>query len=148
MRFREITKADIEPILRVRTSTIENSFSRAELAEIGITKDSLADWLDGTVRGWVCEISGRIEGFIMADGQSAEILVIALSPGYEGKGIGRRLMEKAQSWLYSLGHQWLWLWSNPDQAVRAHGFYRKLGWKPTGEINGNNEKLVLENHSQ
>jgi hypothetical protein len=39
----------------------------------------------------------------------------------------------------------VWLAANPDPAGRAHGFYRALGWRPTGEMqHGGDEILVLE----
>lgn len=143
MIIREITTSDIDEIITVRTSTIENPFSFTDLAEIGITKQSVSDWLDGSIKGWVCEISGQIVGFTMADSKTAELLVIAVYPEYEGLGIGKRLMTRIQDWLWSFGHNSLWLWSNPDHLVRAHGFYRKLGWEPTGDTVNNNEKLIL-----
>jgi len=144
MRIREINKSDIEEILTVRTSTIENHFSLNDLADIGITKQSVSGWLDDSIKGWVCEISGQIVGFTMGDSKTAEILVISIYPEYEKLGIGKKLMTKAQNWLWSFGHNSLWLWSNPDTSVRAYGFYRKLGWEPTGETEGNNEKLILK----
>lgn len=145
--IREIIQSDIQEILAVRTSTVENHFSLDELANIGITEKTVSDWLEGSIKGWVFEISGKIVGFAMGDSKTAEILVIAISPGYEKLGIGKRLMHTIQDWLWSFDHQTLWLWSNPDISVRAHGFYRKLGWKPTGEVMGNNEKLVLRRNS-
>lgn len=143
MVIRELLKTDIEDILDVRTSTKENHFSLRDLEQNGIDKKSVTDWLDGSIKGWVCETSGRIVGFAMGNSQSAEVLVIALLPEYENLGIGQRLMAKVQNWLWSFSHDHLWLWSNPDSSVRAHGFYRKLGWRPTGESSGNNEKLKL-----
>lgn len=122
MKIREIKKSDIEDILTVRTSTIENHFSLVDLADIGITKQTVSHWLDGSIRGWVCEISGRIVGFVMGDRKTAEILVIALLPEYERQGIGQLLMATVQNWLWSFGHDNIWLWSNPDTSVRAHGF--------------------------
>ena len=143
MVIREIIKSDIDEVLAVRTSTIENSFSLNDLADIGITKQSVSDWLDGSVRGWLCEIPGKIVGFTMGDSITGEILVIAIHPEYEKLGIGKVLMTHVQNWLWSFGHKSLWLWSNPDDSIRAHGFYRKLGWEPTGETRENNEKLIL-----
>lgn len=143
MIIRELNKSDIDEILTVRSSTIENHFSLNDLADIGITNQSVSDWLDGSIKGWVCEIKGKIVGFTMGDSETGEILVIAIYPDYEKLGIGKKLMTHIQNWLWSFGHSFLWLWSNPDHSVRAHGFYRKLGWEPTGDTEGNNEKLIL-----
>jgi GNAT superfamily N-acetyltransferase len=143
MNIREIEKSDIADILQIRISTKENHFNMADLARIGVTHESVAEWLDGNIKGWLCEISGRSVGFAMGDGDSGEVLIIAVLPGHEQLGVGRKLMTKLQDWLWSFGHKVLWLWSNPSSGVRAHGFYRHLGWLPTGEIDGNNEMLKL-----
>lgn len=144
MKFRKIVKSDIKTILEIRISTKENHFSLSDLANIGITPQSLSEWLDGTIKGWICEISGKAVGFAMGDSKTGEMLVIAIYPGYEKLGIGKKLMQLIQDWLWSFDQKELWLWSNHDSVVRAHGFYRKLGWIPTGEIEGNNEKLILK----
>ncbi len=143
MKFREITKSDIYDILNIRISTTENHFSMEDLAEIGITHQSVSQWLDGSIKGWLCEISNKSVAFAMGDSATGEVLVIAILPEYEMLGIGKKLMIQLQDWLWSSGHKELWLWSNPDDAVRAHGFYRKLGWQPTGEVKKNNEILKL-----
>ncbi len=148
MKFREITKSDIDDILKIRVSTKENHFNMVDLAEIGITPQSVSQWLDGSIKGWLCEISNKSVAFAMGDSATGEVLVIAIHPGYEQRGIGKKLMIHLQDWLWSFGHKELWLWSNPDNTVRAHGFYRHLGWQPTGEIKKNNEVLKLYKNDQ
>ena len=37
----------------------------------------------------------------------------------------------------------IWLRANPDPKTRAHGFYRKLGWRATGRVIGDDEIMVL-----
>ena len=143
MKIRELNKSDIVEIFIVRISTLDNSFSLNDLAAIGKAKQSVSDWLDGSIQGWVCELSGKIVGFALGDRKTTEILVIAIYPEYEKLGIGRKLMSHIQNWLWSFGHSNLWLWSNFDKSVRAHGFYRKLGRVPTGETHNRNEKLIL-----
>ncbi|RPI78570.1 MAG: GNAT family N-acetyltransferase [Desulfobacteraceae bacterium] len=144
MRLREIEKKDIDDILRIRVSTKENHFSMKDLAEVGVTPESVSMWLDGSVVGWLCEVSDKPVGFAMADSKTAEIIVVACYPEYERRGIGKKLMQKLHEWLWSFEHEEIWLWSNPDSSVRAHGFYRKLGYRPTGETKGNNEMLKLK----
>ncbi len=143
MEFREIEKSDIQYILTIRVSTKENHFSMEDLADVGITPQSVSDWLDGSIKGWICEISDKPAGFAMGDSATGEVLVIAIYPEFEKQGIGKKLMIQLQNWLFKSGHNELWLWSNPSSKVRAHGFYRKLGWQSTGEIKGNNEILKL-----
>ena len=144
MLIREINKSDIKDILDIRISTKENHFSLTDLAEVGVTPESIAEWLAGSVKGWLCEISGQPVGFVMADRKTAEVLVIACYPEFEKRGVGKALMQKVHDWLWSFGHDEIWLWSDPSPDIRAYGFYRKLGYQPIGEIKGNDEKLVLK----
>jgi hypothetical protein len=46
MIFREIEKSDIADILNIRVYTKENHFSMADLAEVGVTPEAIAEWLD------------------------------------------------------------------------------------------------------
>jgi ribosomal protein S18 acetylase RimI-like enzyme len=144
MNIREIEQSDIQDILDIRVATKENHFSMQDLADIGITSQSVSKWLDGSIKGWICEISNKPVGFAMGDGDTGEVLVIAIYPQYEKQGLGKKLMFRLQNWLFASGHKKLWLWSNPSNKVRAYGFYRKLGWQPTGEIKGNDELLTLK----
>ena len=115
-----------------------------DLANVGMTPQSVSEWLDGSIKGWVCEISNKPVGFAMGDSATGEILGIAIYPENEKQGIGKKLMTQLQNWLWTFDHKELWLWSNPSNKVRAHGFYRKLGWQPTGETKGNDEMLKLK----
>jgi ribosomal protein S18 acetylase RimI-like enzyme len=136
-------REDVDAVLHLRTLTRENALTMEELAERGITPESTSRLLEEDVKGWVCEESGEILGFAMGDGRSGEVLVLAVLPEHEGRGIGRRLLSSVQDWLFSRGHSELWLLENPDPAVRAYGFYRSLGWLPTGEFRGEEQVLKL-----
>jgi ribosomal protein S18 acetylase RimI-like enzyme len=143
MEYREIRQEDIAAIFKVRASTRENRMTMEELSNLGITPESVSRALKRHTKGWVCEDAGKILGFTIGDGNSGEMLVIAVLPELEGKGIGRQLMELVQDWLFSKGHQELWLMENPDPAIRAYDFYRKLGWVPTGEFRHGEQVLKL-----
>jgi len=144
MRLREIERTDINDILRIRVSTKENHFSMTDLAQVGVTRESIAEWLEGSVKGWLCEVSGKPAAFALADSMTAEVLVVACYPEYEKRGIGKALMLKVHEWLWSFDHDEIWLWSDPDAGIRAHGFYRKLGYEPSGATKGNDELLKLK----
>ena len=144
MRLREIERTDIKDILDIRVSTKENHFSMTDLAIVGVTQESIAEWLEGSVKGWLCEISGKPAGFALADSKTAEVLVVACYPEYEKRGLGKALMLKVHEWLWSYDHDEIWLWSDHDPGIRAYGFYRKLGYEPTGATKGSDELLKLK----
>jgi ribosomal protein S18 acetylase RimI-like enzyme len=142
--FREMTTGDLPAALDVRFSTIENAITLERLEQdYGITPESLAASMATHVRGWLCEVDGEVVGFAMGDRANGEAQVVAVRPGHEAKGIGARLLALTCDWLFAEGHDEVWLISNPDTDVRAHGFYRKLGWRSTGEIRGEDEVMVL-----
>ena len=90
MKYREMLQKDIAAIFRLRTSTRENRMSIKELADLGITPESVSQALKVKTKGWVCEEAGMILGFTVGDGDSGEMLVVAVLPEAEGRGIGRR----------------------------------------------------------
>ena len=140
--YREMLVTDLPAVFELRVATRENAITLEELEEdYGITPASLAEAMAADVKGWLCEEEGLVVGFAMGDRSNGEVQVVAVRPGYEDRGIGKRLLGLVQTWLHEEGHQEIWLLSNPDSGVRAHGFYRKLGWQPTGERQGYDEVL-------
>ena len=137
MNLRLIKPEDLSVIIEVRASTRENSFSRAALRDLGITEESIAELLRTTHRGWLCEEEGRVVGFAIGDGKTGELWVIAVLPEFEGRGVGLRLIESVEEWLWSLGWLEIWLWTSADHQNRAFTFYSKGGWNVSetkGEI--------------
>jgi GNAT superfamily N-acetyltransferase len=57
-----------------------------------------------------------------------EFWVIAVLPEYEGRGIGSKLLNLAENWLWEIGWKEIWLWTSPDSRLRAYSFYKKHGW--------------------
>lgn len=126
--LREIAVADIPDLFHVRTRTRENVLTDEELAGLGITPASVADRLAATFRGWLCSDDGRVVAFCMADRATGELWVVAVLPAYEGRGIGGRLMDHAEGWLWASGCARAWLTTDVDTTLRAYGFYRSRGW--------------------
>jgi ribosomal protein S18 acetylase RimI-like enzyme len=144
--FRETQPEDIESLFRVRARTRENAISEKSLASLGITAESIrANLESGKVSGWVCLHESEVIGFCNGDTETGEVLVLAVLPDYEGKRIGRRLLLNVVERLRSLGRRKIWLYASSDSRIRAHGFYRSLGWRPTGErLENGDEVLLLE----
>ena len=144
LSYREMGIGDLPAAFELRLSTIENAITMEELEEdYGITPESLAAAMRSHVRGWLCEESGSAVGFSMGDRSNGEVQVVAVRPGYEGRGIGKCLLARVQTWLFSEGHDEIWLYANPDPGVRAYGFYRKLGWRAAGSQRGEDEVMTL-----
>ncbi len=142
--YREMTVLDLPAVFELRVATRENAVTMQELEEdYGITPRSLAEAMATHVRGWLCEDAGLAVGFAMGDRAKGEVQVVALRPSHERRGIGKRLLHKVTSWLFAEGHEEIWLLSNPDPSIRAYGFYRKLGWRATGERRGDDEVMTL-----
>lgn len=142
--FRQVCEADIEELLDVRAATRENALSRDQLARMGITAAAIAESLAaGTTRGWVCSRDSRIVGFCMGDSERGEVLVLALLPDYERRGIGKALLSRVVDWLGSFNPPRIWLGTSPNPDTRAHGFYRALGWQPTGETDAHGDEVLV-----
>jgi len=144
LRYRKMTPADLPAVFAVRLSTIENAVTMEELEDdYGITPESLAKAMGSHVSGWLCEDAETVVGFSMGDRLNGEVQVVAVLPDYEGHGIGKKLLARVQNWLFSKGHEKIWLGANPDPTIRAYGFYRKLGWQATGRMKGYDEIMVF-----
>lgn len=132
MKIRLAVPADIPAVFELRTGVRENHMSMEELADIGVTPDTLAGMLGGDGRGWVAEEEGRVLAFAMADAADATVFAMFVRDGCEGAGLGRALMQEAEQWLFARGCKEVWLVTDSDLAVRANGFYRHLGWRDDG----------------
>ena len=93
MVFRDIEPKDIQDLFEVRLSTNENQVTSEYLTGIGITPKSIADGLTGPLKGWLCEVSGKVVGFSLGNEDTGEMMVVAVLPEYEEMGIGKKLME-------------------------------------------------------
>lgn len=144
LSYRAMRVDDLPAALDVRLSTIENAVTPEELErDYGVTPASVVEAMRSHVKGWLCEESNEVVGFAMGDAATGEVLVVAVRPEHEARGIGGTLLGRVESWLFSQGHEALWLLANPDPGVRAHGFYRKRGWRATGRMPKDDEVMAL-----
>jgi GNAT superfamily N-acetyltransferase len=144
LTFRETLPSDVKELFSVRARTRENPISKEQLEELGITTETIAEHIaGGRIRGWVCSHESDLVGFCNGDRETGEILVLAVLPAYECKGIGRSLLTHVVEWLRSVGFNTLWLAASPDAGTRAYGFYRSLGWRSNGEIDDNGDEILV-----
>jgi GNAT superfamily N-acetyltransferase len=142
--FRALHEGDIEEIFDLRGATRENAISRERLAALGITPTSVTKHLAaGATRGWVCVAESRIVGFCIGEWATGEVLVLAVLPAFEGRGIGKTLLSLVIDWLRSFKPKRVWLGASSDPRTRSHGFYRALGWRPVGEKDTHGDEVLV-----
>jgi GNAT superfamily N-acetyltransferase len=128
LNFRQIAAADIPALFAVRVATHENRLTREELTRLGITEESVLERMQGSFKGWLCEIASQVVGFAMGDRSTGELWVIAVRPEYVGRGIGSRLLREVERWLAACGCTRAWLTTDLDTRLKAYSFYRQHGW--------------------
>lgn len=148
LSYREMSVDDLPAVFALRLSTVENRVTMEELEkDYGVTPRSLAEAMRSHARGWLCEDSGRVVGFSMGNKSTGEVTVVAVLPDYEGHGIGKNVLRRVQDWIFCEGHDEVWLWATDDPSIRAYEFYRRLGWRATGETRGDEEMMRLNRGS-
>jgi len=88
----------------------------------------------GASAAWVAQEDGAAVGYIHAAlypslylGKMANIMALAVAPGYQGRGIGRALLERAEAWAKENGCTGMRL-NSGDERTGAHAFYRSCGY--------------------
>jgi ribosomal protein S18 acetylase RimI-like enzyme len=113
---------------------------------MGITASSFeAEIRAGEVFGHVCTDNDAVIGYCFGDRHSGEVVVLALLPDYEFKGIGRALLSRVGADFRQFGFKRLFLGCATDPATRSFGFYRHLGWRSTHTLDKAGDE-VLEYH--
>ncbi|MEJ7577789.1 MAG: GNAT family N-acetyltransferase [Pyrinomonadaceae bacterium] len=147
MQIHIATDSDVATLFRIRTSVKENYQSLEELAALGLTPDTVREMLHTTSRAWVAEIDNEAIAFSMAGAEEGTIFAMFVRPGYENRGAGGALMRAAEEWLFSQGHDEIWLLTGSDERLRANGFYLHLGWHAEGVESDGQLKYVKRKNS-
>ncbi len=143
INYRIAQASDTKRCLQIRGMTRQNPMTLQDLQSIGVTQESWASAVaTGEITGTVAESEGCVVGYCFGDFASGEIQVLALLPAFENKGIGKVLLSKTMAVLFASGLTRLWLAASPDPAIRAHGFYRYLGWQYTGETDRIGDQIL------
>jgi GNAT superfamily N-acetyltransferase len=126
MIIREARTEDIPQIQVVRNSVKENMLSNPEL----VPDKDVEDYIHHRGKGWVCEEDNIIVGFAIVSIADNNVWALFIQPGYDKKGIGKKLHDEMMNWYFSQTNNTIWLSTAPG--TRAESFYRKAGWKETG----------------
>lgn len=132
MIFREARLTDIPQMQMVRNAVTENTLSDPAL----VSDEDVADYITRRGKGWVCEVDTIIIGFAIADLEDHNVWALFIQPGFDKKGIGRKLHDDMLDWYFQQTDITIWLGTGPG--TRAEQFYRKAGWNETG-IHGKGE---------
>ena len=143
LQYRPATPDDAAECVAIRGQTRENAISEERLGAIGITAESWAeDIRSGALPGHVCVAKGKVVGYCFGAAATGEVVVMALLPEFENRGIGRRLLKLVLKDLVGRGHRRLFLGCSRDPATRSYGFYRHLGWRPTGRLDKLGDEIL------
>jgi len=116
--YRDIFKDDMGSFKELQVlSTAEEVLADKELFE------GMAVYDDGIVKGVV---AARVCG------EAAEISDFYVEPVFQGKGIGKALLEYVVSKVQATGIKKIFLWVLQEN-LPARGFYEACGFKATGE---------------
>lgn len=141
--YRSARPEDADACLALRGKTRQNALSEAALRSIGVTATSWRNNIaSGALPGHICTADGEIVGYCFGARDSGEIVVLALLPDFENRGIGRELLDRTSKELAKLGHTRLFLGCSPDPASRSYGFYRHLGWRSTGTFDQYGDEIL------
>lgn len=92
---------------------------------------------------WECVRDSRVLGHCIANSITGEIWGLSVDPGDRRQGIGRRLLTLAVEALRATGATRIWVEVPSDPVLPAYGFYRAVGWVPTGQY-ANDGSEILE----
>ena len=117
--------------------------SRALLTKWGVQLPaSPVDLLSGRMKAWQCMADAQLVGHCAADSMTGRIVSLGVIAGYEGRGVGKKLLSLTVASLRAAGATRIWLAAPPEPTARAHGFYRAVGWRPTGERTETGEEIL------
>ena len=146
LEYRPAQPTDVAECIVIRGQTRENAVSAGRLAALGITAESWSEWVQtGALPGFVCRDDANIIGYCFGELATGEVVVLALLPDFENRGIGRQLLDLVVDELFRAGHTRLFLGCSADPTSRSYGFYRHLGWRSTHQFDRHGDE-ILEVH--
>lgn len=138
--FREAQFDDIPQMKYIRDHVRENVLVTIKV-EIPDYKTAL--FQDG--KGWVCVASGKVVGFSCGRLKQKDVWALFVDQQYESKGIGNRLMELLENWMFKNGCEEIVL--STEAGTRAEKLYRKRKWRYCGVLPSREVEFRLQKPS-
>ena len=134
--LRDARPTDIPELMSIRSSVRENALTSTTLDAADYERALTAEG-----RGWVCEVDGRVVGFVDARPGHGDIWALFVREAYEGRGIATALMDEAEAWMFAQGLEEIRLTTMPG--TRAERLYERRGWTRCGVTESGDVELVL-----
>lgn len=119
---------DIPALHALRLAVRENRLSDPSR----VTKADYERRLARPGASWVAEVNGSIAGFAIADFPSRSVWALFVNPGFEGRGIGRFLLQQVTQSLEAAGPGTIHL--STEGGTRAERLYVAAGWTRLGQL--------------
>lgn len=143
LEIRPALPDDAAECVTIRGKTRQNAYTEEQLRSIGVTAKSWGENIaSGALPGYVCTCDGDLVGYCFGSRDTGEIEVLVVLPDFEDRGIGRELLGRTVQELAKLGHSRVFLGCSTDPGSRSYGFYRRLGWRPTGTHDKRGDEIL------
>ena len=97
-------------------------------------------------KGWLCEDKGAVAGFSIVDEKDKNVWALFVHPDFEGRGIGKQLLETLLQWYFTHYKETIWLSTSPG--TRAEHFYRAAGWHQTGILKNGEVRFEMSRQTK
>ncbi len=127
LHFREARPGDIPRMKEIRDNVTENRLTSRSIEAADYEKALFAEG-----KGWVCLDETTLVGFSCGRLSQRDVWALFVDASYEGRGIGGRLMDFLEEWMFANGCQEITL--STAVGTRAERLYRRRGWRPVGMV--------------
>jgi ribosomal protein S18 acetylase RimI-like enzyme len=97
-----------------------------------LPREARAILSSGRIKIWTCFYETLQVGHCEGDTVTGEIIGMSVLSAHRRCGVGTKLLTLVVDSLRAAGCSRIWLDAPSDPTLPAYGFYRALGWEPTG----------------
>lgn len=122
-QFRPMVDADVDRIIQIERAAYPYPWTRG----------NFIDCLAAGYSCWVAEVGEQIVGYsiMMAGAGEGHVLNCCVAPGWQGNGLGRRLMQRLMAGAPDYGVECIFLEVRPTN-TKAINLYDSLGFETVG----------------